>query len=146
MNHRKIIGSSIEGYQLFGNYESGIQLQIGQTIGIIPDFRVSRNRVEVGLVRRITMTDDGMEFNVELLGLESTLIQIEKNDTFEAGEWEIFLFGSPKYDVSILCNQEHEYAVGEDISVLLREKKIPCKLGEILNATPFVNHIALSYL
>lgn len=142
----QIIGSSIEGYQLFGDYESGIQLQIGQTIGVIPDFRASRNRVEVGLVRRISITDNGMDFNVELLGLESTLIQIEKNDTFEASEWEIFLFGSPKYDVSILCNQEHEYTSGENISVLLRDKKIPCKLGEFLNSTPLVNHIALSYL
>ncbi|NOQ36325.1 MAG: hypothetical protein GQ569_10580 [Methylococcaceae bacterium] len=142
----QIIGSSIEGYQLFWEQQSGIELQIGQVIGIIPDFRTSRNRLEIGLIRRITIREDGIIFNVELLGLESTLIQIEKEDSFEASEWELFLFGSPKYDVSILYNREHEYQVGEDISVLLRNKKISCKLGNILNSTPLVNHITLSYL
>lgn len=142
----QIIGSSIEGYQLFWGKKSGIQLQIGQVIGIIPDFRSSRNRVEVGLIRRLSITDEGVTFNVELLGLESTLIQIEKDNSFEASEWEIFLFGSPKYDVSILYNKEHEYKVGEDISVLLGEKRIPCKLGKLLNSTALVNHITLSYL
>ena len=141
-----IIGSNIEGYQLFWNKKSGIQLQIGQVIGIIPDFRTSRNRVEIGIIRKININNDGIKFNVELLGLESTLIKIEKDNSFEASEWELFLFGSPKYDVSILCNQEHQYNAGENISVLLGDKKIPCKLGEILNSTPLVSHIRLSYL
>ena len=141
----QIIDSSMDNYTLLWEKKMGIDLHIGELIGLIPDFKASKNRVEVGLVRRIKVTPKGVIFKVDVIGLESTLIYMEKTNSFEAGEWVLFLFGSPKYEIGIVSTKDYGYQADEAVSVQLSDKMAECKLGKLLNSTAIVNHIALHY-
>jgi hypothetical protein len=141
----QIIDSSMTGYGVSCSHNITSKLQIGEVIGIIPGFHLSTKKIEICLIRRIKVTDENIIFGVELIGLESTLIYIERSNSYAPAEWVPFLFGSHKYDVGILCHKEHNYQEGESIFVQLAEKKIPCQLGALLNSTPLLDHITLSY-
>lgn len=141
----RIIDSSINGYGIIWNNNKAEKLQVGEVIGIIPEFNSNINKMEVGLIRRIKITGDSIIFGIEIIGLESTLIYIERDNNPDSGEWALFLFGSPDYDVGILCHKERHYQSGDAILIQLAEKKAPCRLGPVLNSTPLLDHIALSY-
>lgn len=140
----KIINSSINGYGISCNSATVGKLQVGEVIGIIVEFNSPIKKIEIGLIRRIDVTDEAIFFGVELIGFESTLINIIRNNA-EVGEWLLFLFGSPNYDVGILCHKESHCQTGESVFVQLPGKKIPCSLGAIFNSTPLLDHIGLSY-
>ncbi len=140
----KIIDSSINGYGISWNSTTVGKLQVGEVIGVIVDANSGIKKIEIGLIRRIDVSDESVFFGVELIGFESTLINIVRNNA-EVGEWLLFLFGSPNYDVGILCHKESHYQTGEAVFVQLPDKKIPCSLGAIFNSTPLLDHIGLSY-
>jgi hypothetical protein len=140
-----IVDSSMNGYGVCWDDTSIGKLQIGEVIGVIPDFNSTSKKIEIGLIRRIKIIDNHVIFGIQLIGLESTLIYIERENKKTENEWVIFLFGSPNYDVGILVHKERDYQMGENFFVLTNDKRIPCQLGELLNSTPLVEHITLCY-
>lgn len=140
----QVIDSSIGGYGiLWPNIKD--KLQIGEVIGIMPDCYTGSKKIEIGLIRRIRVVNQHVIFGVELIGLESTLIYIEQENGFMPGEWLPFLYGSPNYEFGILCYKEKNYQAGDRLFVQVADKKISCQLGDVLNSTSVLDHIALSY-
>lgn len=140
-----IIDSNMGGYGVSWNQNVMEKLQIGEVIGILPDFNAAKKRIEIGLIKRIKITGENLILGVKIIALEATLIYIERANAATAGEWVLFLFGSPDYDVGVLCHKERNYQVGEVIFVQLAEKKADCYLGPLLNSTPLIEHITLCY-
>jgi hypothetical protein len=145
VDNLKIIDSSMTGYGISWNHKILAKLQIGDAIGIIPDFNLAAKKIEIGLIKRIDNENGNIIFEVDLIGLESTLIHIERENDSTPNEWVLFLFGSHHFEVGILCHKQRNYQTGESIFVRLTEQKVPCRLGRLLNSTTLIDHIALAY-
>ena len=137
-----IVDSTIIGYAILWDKNIHHQPQIGDIIGVLPSF-YQRSKVEIGLIRRMTPTENGILLGIEIIGLNSTLIHIEQYDKFDAEEWVIFLYGSPNYDMSILCDSSSHHQRDDLISIILENKSIMCQLGDVLNSSNFIKQISL---
>ncbi|NOQ16274.1 MAG: hypothetical protein GQ581_04375 [Methyloprofundus sp.] len=131
----EIINSTFKGHQILWN-NSSEKLQIGNVFGMIT---APSHGIEVGLVRRMSTTENSLIIGIELLSIESLAICISSLST-------------PEQKIScILLNQDsllfstNHFQPGEEIYLFMNHDKIPCHLGQSLHSTTSVNHFELLF-
>ncbi|NOQ34491.1 MAG: hypothetical protein GQ569_01170 [Methylococcaceae bacterium] len=139
-NH--IINSTLNGYAIYWEASVSPKPKEGDIMAIFPHFHRTL-RGEIGFVRRVTPSDENMIVGVELICLGSTLIRIEKEDELNTEKQVVLLYGSPNYSLSILCDKLLNYKSGDYISVILKNKKHKCQLGETINSNELIKQMKL---
>ena len=138
-----IIDNSINGYAIFWQNIQKTDLQLGDVLGILSNSK--SQHLEIGLIRRVDISSNGITFGVELISPYSTLIYLERNKKKDSGEWVIFLFGSAHHKASILTYTNRNYKVDEPVLVQLENKKAQCRLGKVMNFSHLMTQIILRY-
>jgi len=138
-----IIDNSINGYAIFWQNIQETELQLGDVLGILSGSK--SQHLEIGLIRRVDISNHGITFGVELISPYSTLIYLERNKKRNNSEWVVFLFGSAQHKASILTYSDRNYKVNEPVLVQLENKKAQCRLGKVINSSELITQMVLRY-
>lgn len=144
VGHFDIYNSSINSYGLLWKSEAK-KIKIGEIFGVEQD---RGKRLEIGLVRRITVqSDQALSLGVELIGLESDMVWlVRKGINKNQGKLAIFIpeLAVLKQRDSVVV-ADTQLRSGQDITIVRGRDEISCQLGEILRSTPAINHFELIY-
>ena len=144
IGHFDVCNSSIKGYGLL--WKSGAQkVKIGEIFGVEQD---QGKRIEIGLVRRITIqSDQALKLGVELIGLESDMIWLVRAGINKSqGMLAIFIPAMAvlrQPDSIVVANTQLKSGLA--VVIYQDNSEISCKLGNLLHSTPAVSHFELVY-
>ncbi|NOQ17052.1 MAG: hypothetical protein GQ581_08325 [Methyloprofundus sp.] len=129
----EVVNSSFNGYQILWDNISK-KVQIGNVFGIISELE---DAIEVGLVRHMRATEDGLIIGIELLSYESQIIYAFSPNATEQ-KTKCVLVNQD----SVLFSSNH-FRTGDDVKLIINNRTISCRLGQSLHLTSSVSHFKL---
>ena len=142
--HFKVINSSLNGYKLLWNDDflwSNTQpnIQIGSVFGVM---NTDIQNIEVGIIRRIDISENGVSLGIELLTLTESqaVCIISQKDSKETQEWGLLLNNN-----SLLFAESHFYSK-DDMYLQMGKDKVLFRLEKQLNSTAAINYFQISFL
>lgn len=140
----EIIESSALGFNGSWKDADDMKVKVGEIIALPTD---KRDRVEVGLIRRISRTaQENVCLGIEILGFQSEAVRIIRPGQKEMTCWAVLLPGIPalKQTDSIIYNTS-DFSTGEFIILRRGKKNFQCRLNKLINSTAAITHMELFY-
>lgn len=132
----KIINSSVKGYGVVCP-ENHAKAEIGEFIGILAEDQEKPDRLEVGIIRRITQIEPcGVNLGVELFSSAAEAVLIHRPGNVLSKRWALLLRGIEAINLldSIIYDTEGA-ALADDICVLQGDTTINAHFGNLLHST-----------
>ena len=142
--HFKVINSSLNGYKLLWNDDflstnKHQNIQIGNVFGVmIPNIQT----IEIGIIRRININNEGISLSIELLSLTKSqaVCIISQKDSQEIREWGLLLNNN-----SLLFTESHFHSK-DDMYLQRGSDKVLFRLEKHLSSTATINYFQISFL
>jgi len=142
--HFKVINSSLNGYKLLWNDDflwsnKPPSIQIGHVFGVM---NTDIQNIEVGIIRRINISENGISLGIELLALTESqaVCIISQKDAQETKEWGLLLNNN-----SLLFAESHFYSK-DDMYLQIGNDKVLFRLEKQLSSTAAINYFQISFL
>lgn len=140
----EIVDSSVKGYGILLK-ENNLKVGVGEFIAIVIDGGSKKERIEVGIIRRIGKAEPvGVILGVELLAAQADAVCIYRPGNVLTKSWAVLLRGIKAINQpdSIIYNS-HTFSIGEDVCLEQGNKTGNCRLAKLLYATPAIVHAEL---
>ena len=135
--------SCILGYSVVCDARN-IKVRIGDIIGFLSD----KERLEIGLIRRIgaQCPEGKIQLGVELLAMESKLVHLT-GPSRKKGLWAMLLPGmKAMHTEDSVVFATCEFRPGEIVKLQRGDGKVACRLKKLINSTATVSQMTLEYL